>query len=165
LSVTIGLYSDRSRDYKIVSILCLLPTAILQFPHTLLPDPTNIIDISVHIAGGLTIFIILTNFKYIQEEKRDLFAMFGVIGFIVALEVFQIILKLTADIGGPITLDVLEDIFLTIGGGLIGLIVTRISIKNDKEHPPISQEPSNKKKKNTTVSGVSKRLLHPASQN
>jgi glycopeptide antibiotics resistance protein len=118
----------------------LLPTAILEFPHTLLPDPTNIIDISVHIAGGLTIFIILTNFKYIQEEKRDLLTMLGVIGFFIALEVFQILLKLFADIGGPITLDILEDIFLTIGGGFIGLIITRIFYKEDEVPQPIHQE-------------------------
>lgn len=131
--VGIIFYSDRFKNYRILSILCLIPTALLEFPHTLLPDPTNIIDISVHIAGGLTIFIAITNVKYFQKEKRELIAMLAVIVFIVALEVFQILLTLVADIGGPITLDALEDILVTIGGGLIGLILARVFVKNSKE--------------------------------
>lgn len=133
LMVGIIFYSDRSKNYRILSVLCLIPTAILEFPHTLLPDPTNIIDISVHIAGGLTIFIAITNVKYFQKEKRELIAMLAVIAFIVALEVFQILLKLVADIGGPITLDVIEDILVTIGGGLVGLIVARVFYKDWKK--------------------------------
>lgn len=99
----------------------------------------------MHIAGGLTIFIALTNVKYIQKEKRDLIAMLLVIGFIVALEVFQILLKLFADIGGPITLDVLEDIFLTVGGGFIGLIITRVYFKEDKNRNRFSRKVQTKK--------------------
>lgn len=126
LMLVIIFYSDRPKNYRILSLICLLPTAILEFPHTLLPDPTNIIDISVHIAGGITIFIVINNMKSIPEEKRDLYSIFAVIGFIIALEGFQILLKLFADIGGPITWDVLEDILLTIGGGMIGLLITKV---------------------------------------
>jgi len=122
----IKFYSDRPQNYRLLSIICLLPTAILEFPHTLLPDPTNIIDISVHITGGITIFMILNNLKTLPIEKRHLLSILAVIGFIIALEVFQILLFLFADIGGPITLDVLEDVFLTIGGGIIGLIITKV---------------------------------------
>lgn len=137
LMVLIKFFSDRSKNYQILSMMCLLPTAILEFPHTLLPDPTNLIDIGVHIAGGITIFIIITNVKLIPEESRDVSALVIVIGFIILLEVFQIVLKLVADIGGPISLDVLEDIFLTVAGGFIGLFISRFYFRFEKKAKPL----------------------------
>lgn len=91
----------------------------------------------MHLAGGITIFVIMTNVKLIPAESREVLALLIVIGFIILLEVFQIVLKLVADIGGPISLDVLEDIFLTVAGGFIGLIISRLYFRFEKKAKPL----------------------------
>lgn len=121
--VIIVYFSDRSRQYKTVSAILIIPALILEVPHFLLPDPTNLIDITVHIAAGLAIFMFVTNLRFINLQNRHWAAFFLGVITIISVEIFLSLLEIFTGYPNPIGIDSLEDILWNTFGGMIGLII------------------------------------------
>jgi len=116
-------YSDRSQNYKLVSVILFIPGIILEFPHMLLPDPTNLIDITVHITTGLAIFLFVTHLRFIRIENRHWWAFLLCILSIIVIEILLSLLEIFMGYVNPIGIDSLEDILWNTFGGMIGLVI------------------------------------------
>jgi len=121
--VIIAYFSDRSRGYRTVSAVLIIPTLILEVPHFLLPDPTNVIDITTHIAAGLAIFMFITNLRFIMIQNRHWWAFFLGVLVIIGVEIFLSLLEIFTGYPNPIGIDSLEDILWNTFGGMIGLVI------------------------------------------
>jgi hypothetical protein len=120
------IFSDRSKQYKMITIISVIILIILEYPHMLISDPYFIVfifDITVHIAAGISIFMLVSNFRFIQKKRRSYISLLMVIIFIVGIEIFLSILDIITTFINPNTWNIAQDIGTTVLGGFFGFLI------------------------------------------
>ena len=121
--------SDQKRSYRFITLLFFIPFTIFEILHLYVPDPLRIFDYLTHLFGGLLIFLVFSNISRIKKELRSKISLFITFIFIVLLE---LLLSLTNY--QSISFDILIDIFLVLGGGIIGYILFLFYNRNVKRN-------------------------------
>ncbi len=111
-------YSDQNKGYRLITLLVFTPFIIFEIFHLFFPDPLRIFDYLTHLFGGLLIFLVFSNLSRIKKEYRSKFSLFITILFIILLETLLSLINYQS-----ISIDIVIDIFLVLGGGIIGYIL------------------------------------------
>lgn len=115
MAVVILFFSDRTIGYRILSLLALVPMAVLEVPHLLYPDPTDLIDIFTHFTAGIALFLTASNLRTLNREVREwISVLVGIIAILGSEALLSVI-------GGSISLDSVEDIIWNSIGSAVGM--------------------------------------------
>lgn len=116
--------SELDSKYKVFSIIIFIILIFMEYHHLFITDFFNIMDISVHVIGGIAVFISFTSFKLSYKAKISIGFLIAII-IIIGIEFVQYLSSLA------ITLDAIEDIMYYIIGTGIGIAIFMISNRNE----------------------------------
>ena len=125
------LLSDKSKKYKIFTLMLCIPFIFLEIPHFMYSD-NQLYDAIVHLFAGLSIYLVISNFKFFPRKNREWISLISIIIVIIGVELFLSILVIFTTFINPNTINILWDIMWTTIGGIFGFAIY-YSIKNTNQ--------------------------------
>ena len=131
-------YSDKPRNYQILTYSFIGLLTVIEIPHIFLSDPTSLIDIFLHIVAGISFFISFSNLRFIEEETRSIRSFVYTILLILTIELLLTIFHNQYFIINPLDLNIVQDVLTTILGGAIGWTIYHFGFKDLPLETPLT---------------------------